>query len=332
MRTIAIFILTLLFLCPVLAQSQEQVNADAAAAMKAGNFDKAAKLYKKLTKAEPKNAEAWYQLSLAYLADKKDEKAADALEKATAINTKEPRYWRTSASVLISLDRIALAEYAAKKLIELQPNVANSYYFYAFISILKEEFLTADTQIEKMIALDPSSPDPYFLKGSLYLRQLTASQGPDEQHQIRAETLQKADAAFQRYTELNKSGPLSANAEKQIAAVRWFANFYKKRGDSSALDSGQSPAEPGTKLAVKKKKAPDYTREARRAGLSGVVILLVAFRADGTIGPILVLRGLRNGLTEKAVEAAKQIKFEPVIKNGVPIDTVRKVEYSFSVH
>lgn len=324
---IAIFSLTLLFLCPVLAQPQDQVNADAAAAMKAGNFDKAAKLYKKLTKAEPNNAEAWYQLSLAYLADKKDEKAADALEKATTINTKEPRYWRTSASVLISIDRVARAEIAAKKLIELQPNVADSYYFYAFISILKEEFLTAETQIEKMIALNPSSPDPYFLRGSLYLRQV-----PDGQYQNRAETFQKADAAFQRYTELNKNGPLAVTVQEQIAAVRWFANFYKKRGDSTPKDSGQSPAEPGTKLAVKKAKAPDYTQEARGTGLSGIVILLVAFRADGTIGTILVLRGLGYGMTEKAVEAAKQIKFEPVIKNGVPVDVVRRVEYSFSVY
>lgn len=327
MRTIAIFSLTLLFLCPVLAQPQDQVNADAAAAMKAGNFDKAAKLYKKLTKAEPNNAEAWYQLSLAYLADKKDEKAADALEKATGISTKEPHYWRTFASVLISLDRIAQAEIAAKKLIGLQPNVADSYFFYAFISILKEEFLTAETQIEKMIALNPSSPDPYFLRGSLYLRQV-----PDGRYQHRAETLQKADAAFQRYTELNKNGPLGAYLREQIAAVQWFANFYNKRGDNTPKDSGQSPAEPGTKLAVKKAKAPNYTREAKETGLSGVVLLLVAFRADGTIGPVLVLRGLGNGLTEKAVEAAKQIKFNPVIKNDVPVDSVRQVEYSFSVY
>jgi TonB family protein len=61
------------------------------------------------------------------------------------------------------------------------------------------------------------------------------------------------------------------------------------------------------------------------------VILLVVFQADGKITGIKVIQGLPDGLTEKAVEAAQKIRFEPAMKDGVPVNVRAKIDYNFSL-
>lgn len=76
---------------------------------------------------------------------------------------------------------------------------------------------------------------------------------------------------------------------------------------------------------------PKYTEEARQNKIQGKVVLSVEFRADGTIGDIRVIRGLGFGLDEKAIEAARQIRFRPAVNGGVPVTTRSRVEFTFNL-
>jgi len=58
-------------------------------------------------------------------------------------------------------------------------------------------------------------------------------------------------------------------------------------------------------------KKPEYTEAARKDRIQGDVRLIVIFRTNGEIGHIDVIQGLPDGLTEKAIELAKAIKFRP---------------------
>ena len=60
-------------------------------------------------------------------------------------------------------------------------------------------------------------------------------------------------------------------------------------------------------------KKPEYTEAARNNRIEGDVRLIVSFRSNGKIGHIDVIQGLPDGLTEKAVELAKALKFKPAI-------------------
>lgn len=64
---------------------------------------------------------------------------------------------------------------------------------------------------------------------------------------------------------------------------------------------------------------PEYSTLARRARIQGVVILATTVRRDGTVGTAEVLKGLPMGLSEKAVEAVRQRRFEPATRNGEPL-------------
>jgi len=58
-------------------------------------------------------------------------------------------------------------------------------------------------------------------------------------------------------------------------------------------------------------KKPEYTEAARKNRVEGDVRLIVAFRSNGNIGHIDVIEGLPDGLTEKAIELARAVKFKP---------------------
>jgi TonB family protein len=86
---------------------------------------------------------------------------------------------------------------------------------------------------------------------------------------------------------------------------------------------------PDEKVRLLKKPEPSYTDEARANKIAGTVILKVVFTSKGTVENIRVVRSLPDGLTERAIEAAKKIKFVPATKDGHPVSMWIQLEYNF---
>ena len=78
---------------------------------------------------------------------------------------------------------------------------------------------------------------------------------------------------------------------------------------------------------------PQYTSEAMRAKLQGMVTLEVVVNADGTVGDAKVVRSLDPifGLDQAAIAAVKAWKFKPGMRAGKPIPVVVTVELSFTL-
>jgi len=89
------------------------------------------------------------------------------------------------------------------------------------------------------------------------------------------------------------------------------------------------PKEVDVKAKVTEKKLPGYTREARRVGVQGIVVLKVLLLGDGKIGRVRVVRRLPYGLTENAIRVACEIKFNPAMKAGQPVAQWLNVQYAF---
>jgi TonB family protein len=90
-----------------------------------------------------------------------------------------------------------------------------------------------------------------------------------------------------------------------------------------------SAKEVDTKAEITAKPDPVYTREARRVGVQGVVVLKVLLLADGKLDRVRVVRELPFGLTENAIHAACAIKFKPAIKGGQQVAQWVTLEYGF---
>ena len=88
----------------------------------------------------------------------------------------------------------------------------------------------------------------------------------------------------------------------------------------SAQDVVYSPEDEGVSLpSVVKKVSATYTEAARNAQIQGNVILNIVVRSTGTVGEVIVVKSLENGLDERAVEAVTQWEFMPGRKDGRPV-------------
>ena len=77
---------------------------------------------------------------------------------------------------------------------------------------------------------------------------------------------------------------------------------------------------------------PEYSEEARKAKYQGTCVLWLVVGPDGKPRDIKVARTLGLGLDEKAIEAVKQWKFEPAMKDGKPVAVQINVEVSFRLY
>ena len=80
------------------------------------------------------------------------------------------------------------------------------------------------------------------------------------------------------------------------------------------------------------KPEPGFTEEARRNNVTGVVRLRAILSASGEVTGISVVKPLPDGLTEKAIQAARQIKFRPAQKDGHVVSQYIVLEYNFNIY
>jgi TonB family protein len=83
---------------------------------------------------------------------------------------------------------------------------------------------------------------------------------------------------------------------------------------------------------VLSKPEPHYTEEARRNQVTGTVSLRVVFSRTGEVINIRAINTLPMGLTERAIAAARQIRFVPAMRNGQPVSVHMQLEYNFNLY
>ena len=76
---------------------------------------------------------------------------------------------------------------------------------------------------------------------------------------------------------------------------------------------------------------PKYTDAARKTQIQGTVYLSLVVTAAGLPEYVHVARSLDSRLDQAAVDAVKQWKFEPAMKNGKPVAIVIAVEVNFKL-
>lgn len=107
------------------------------------------------------------------------------------------------------------------------------------------------------------------------------------------------------------------------------------RGTGSGSGSGVATSDVvrrGDDLLILSKPKASYTDAARANDVEGSVRLKVTLLASGEVGSIKPVTTLPYGLTEQAIAAARQIKFEPKKLDGIPVSTTVTIDYSFDIY
>jgi periplasmic protein TonB len=105
-------------------------------------------------------------------------------------------------------------------------------------------------------------------------------------------------------------------------------------GPGSGGGTGGGPFRPGSGItppSLQREVKPDYTEEARRRGINGDVELEIVVRSDGSVGDVRLQRGLGAGLDQRAIDAVRQWRFSPALRQGVPVDVLVEVAVEFKL-
>lgn len=86
------------------------------------------------------------------------------------------------------------------------------------------------------------------------------------------------------------------------------------------------------RVVIAWKPIAGYTERARMDRVSGTVVVEGVFAPNGYVTNIKVIKELKDGLSERAVECTRSIRFFPAEKNGKPAAQSLHVEYNFNLY
>lgn len=107
-------------------------------------------------------------------------------------------------------------------------------------------------------------------------------------------------------------------------------------GDGFGGGSGGGAFRPGSGVTIPRvvrQVKPQYTAEAMRAKVQGLVLLECVVLPDGTVGDVRVTRSLDPvfGLDQEAIKAARQWRFVPGTRQGEPVPVIITIELAFTL-
>ena len=120
------------------------------------------------------------------------------------------------------------------------------------------------------------------------------------------------------------------NGQLKDTAVYWKLNdarFQSREIGEGVFPIGELTSPPTILFKVD----PQYSEEARKAQYQGTGVFEAIIRSDGTVKILRVVRSLDFGLDENAIQALKQWRFRPGMRNGEPVDVLLQIEVNFNL-
>jgi TonB family protein len=214
-----------------------------------------------------------------------------------------------------------------------RPEIAPALLYLGVRALGTANPLAAEGFFERILKVDPKGPQAGPALSWL------ANMRPEDP--ARAESLYKQALALEN--------PKSIEA---VETLRKYATFLRGQGraqEATALEDQAREAQAGTRNVqgaalpagvyrmgtgitapvLVSKSEPQYTEEARAAKIHGTVLLSVDIAPDGVAQNIEVSRSLEPGLDQKAIEAVRQWRFKPGMKDGAPVTVRANIEVNF---
>lgn len=204
-------------------------------------------------------------------------------------------------------------------------------------NLKRGEYAKALTRIEEVLAIEPDNALANLIKGqaligvfaNLYTRAYYAGGKRDRPNEAFI-PLKQAVEHLERYLQLMPQAIDANERRREIEFFRQYAQLTETEISNRTVFLTHELNEKKARL-IKREEA-QYTEDARKAGISGSILVLAILSADSTVKNIFVLKQLGHGLTDRATEATRKIKFDPATKDGRAVSQVVAVEYNFHLY
>ncbi|MGI8670327.1 MAG: TonB family protein [Aridibacter sp.] len=299
-------------------------------------YKEAIKVFEQVGKKEETKTDAriWNYLGLSYIQISEFKDARKALEKAIKYDPQNADYRANLAYIYLIEGKYDKALSESEDAIKLDPQNINANYFRGLAYFGKGKVEEAISNAEKIIAINPSFANAYILKADSLIHTFSYDWTKDVKSE---ERLNFAKQAIEILNECLKKcePPNQSIVREKLDSISFLYEVFNKKDKDESPISDETEAkikQDATGIKVLTKPVPGYTNLARSSGTQGEILLAVSFESNGKIGYVVVIKGLENGLTENAINAAKRIQFEPATRDGKPISLVKRIQYNFTVY
>ena len=315
-----------------------------------GDAQGAAAVLKRAAERRKTDADAWYQLGLALNVSGNMKDARKAFEKAVKLRSDSAETRAGLAYTLLYLNKTGDAEREAKRALALDAKTAVAHFVLGATQSLAGKYARAAQEAEEALKLQANFPAAASLLGDALLKLYAAESTrinelypmpPEATEETRKPVFEKRQVALEPFSArmraaadqleaLANSRP-GASSSRELLEMSETLHVYS---DAARARTAQvfRQAEVTTRALITYKPEPSFTEKAREKNVDGVVRLRAVLASDGRIKHILVIKGLPYGLTENAVEAARQIRFTPATLEGRPVSQFVILEYNFNVY
>jgi TonB family protein len=248
--------------------------------------------------------EAQMLLAQALVAVERPREAIAALRGLTNGHRGSPQALKLFGQAYCSMNRLNDAEETLLSAINLarRPD-AESHYLLGLVRLRRQDYKGAIGEAHRALVLNPRCRQAYRLLSDAYL--------------------------------LNGRPKLAERAlRQQLKLVRGFSEIKGvKQRLTLVSDMAKAGEEPSSYVALRIHRVPqpEYTEQARRNRVEGVVRMQVLFGESGSVKQCLVLQGLGFGLDEVSENAARQIEFTPAQLDGRTLSTWGGVVFRYNL-
>ncbi len=192
----------------------------------------------------------------------------------------------------------------------------------------------AEVALRRALEIEEGDGSRYFLLANVVADQMVRWQQWNRHQEIKA--------LSHKYLDFFPNGPYSDWAREAGCwiepAVGEAAPSSAARVETEAARRGEPPAAEGVthfvegdvikpiKISVAQ---PQYGQWARKSRIQGVVILQAIIDKRGNVANVKILKGLPLCLSEQAIKAVRQWKFQPASLNGEPVDVYYNLTINF---
>jgi TonB family protein len=301
------------------AQQLDPVHEDTASAIERyekGHYARAIVDLSAIVEKRKDDAVAWYYLGLAHKSEGRGCDAVKALDRVIVLRPQHAEAHANLALVLVMGSDVKRGGLMAQRAMELGVKTAEMHYVLAEAGFDNGNYAEALAEADKALTLDPKLADALLTKA-------TALHGLKREYE--------AIEALSAYVAANPDADDAASWRQSLAL--WQADLQgPKKAEAEPKSVVYKPSEVTVKALILSKPPPEYTEKARRACISGTVVIQAVLSSNGKVTGIRTVSGLRGGLTAKAINAAREIKFEPAVKDGSPVSQYIRVEYNFNIY
>ena len=251
-------------------------------------------------------------------------------------------------------DNREAAKKAIENLIKKNPDEAKGYYLLGRIQYQQRDLKQAEKNLGKVFELQEKIPvDEYVMLEAKIYQILTMLLRGDKtrtyrmyalwserftEDKIRYLDLEEQDRSiFQGIVESEETRAENERLESQEGNTGDGSKPEQEKGEEQGGNTTKGTEvenvvpldQVDTPPVLRERVDPKYPAASLKRGIEGIVTVNALISESGDVEDVVVVQGLSGGFNENTVEAVRQWKYEPAVKDGQKVKVWKKITITF---